>query len=185
MLALQQTAIRQIIPMYRALQDREQIELTTTVFPPDSSPGHRFRNSRAAPDRTFRCPARFHARPMRRHRCGARSNTIRRYSGGHRSGSGRPEGSVCPEVLPIVSTAGIRWLATDEGILYRSLQMAGQAWNRHYHLYQPYKVGTDAQPCRCCFVIARSQTPSDSFYPKTTPESAADDVLRRIRSLAL
>jgi len=44
-LALQQTAIRQIIPMYRALQDREQIELTTTPFfhpilPLVKRPGH-------------------------------------------------------------------------------------------------------------------------------------------------
>jgi hypothetical protein len=41
-LALQQTAIRQIVPMYTALQERGQIELTTTpFFSPDSSPRDR------------------------------------------------------------------------------------------------------------------------------------------------
>ncbi|MCS6317109.1 MAG: hypothetical protein H8K05_04900, partial [Nitrospira sp.] len=94
------------------------------------------------------------------------------------------EGSVCPELLPILGKAGIHWLATDEGILYRSLRMADQAWNRHYHLYQPYAVGTEDQPLTMVF---RDRDISDAFgfvYHKTTPESAADDVLRRIRGLA-
>lgn len=183
-LALQQTAIRQIIPMYRALQDREQIELTTTPFFHPILPlviDSEF-TRRARPDLPL--PARFHAPADA-------EAQVRRAVEYHTQIFGRApvglwpsEGSVCPEVLPIVSTAGIRWLATDEGILYRSLQMAGQAWNRHYHLYQPYKVGTDAQPLSMLF---RDREISDAFgfvYHKTTPESAADDVLRRIRSLA-
>jgi alpha-amylase/alpha-mannosidase (GH57 family) len=62
--------------------------------------------------------------------------------------------------------------------------MADQAWNRHYHLYQPYAVGTAEQPLTMVF---RDRDISDAFgfvYHKTTPESAADDVLRRIRGLA-
>ncbi|MDR4472663.1 MAG: glycoside hydrolase family 57 protein [Nitrospira sp.] len=183
-LALQQTAIRDIIPMYRALQDREQIELTTTPFFHPILPlviDSEF-TRRARPDLPL--PARFHAPADA-------EAQIRRAVEYHTQTFGRApvglwpsEGSVCPEILPIVSKAGIRWLATDEGILFRSLQMAGQAWNRHFHLYQPYRVGTDAQPLSMLF---RDREISDAFgfiYHKTTPESAADDVLRRIRSLA-
>lgn len=183
-LALQQTAIRDIIPMYRALQDRDQIELTTTPFFHPILPlviDSEF-TRRARPDLPL--PARFHAPADA-------EAQIRRAVEYHTQMFGRApiglwpsEGSVCPEVLPIVSKAGIRWLATDEGILSRSLQMAGQDWNRHYHLYQPYRVGTDAQPLLMLF---RDREISDAFgfiYHKTTPESAADDVLRRIRSLA-
>ncbi len=80
--------------------------------------------------------------------------------------------------------AGIRWLATDEGNLYRSLQMGNQAWHRHFHLYQSYTVGATDHPLTMVF---RDRDISDAFgfvYHKTTPESAADDVLRRVRGLA-
>ena len=61
MLALQQTAIRQIVPMYKALQDRGQVELTTTPFFHPILPlviDSEF-TRRARPDLPL--PARFHA----------------------------------------------------------------------------------------------------------------------------
>ncbi|MCC2639996.1 MAG: hypothetical protein K0S45_409 [Nitrospira sp.] len=183
-LALQQTAIRQIVPMYRALQERGQIELTTTPFFHPILPlviDTEF-TRRARPDLPL--PARFHAPADA-------EAQIQRAIEYHTQTFGRPpaglwpsEGSVCPELLPILGKAGIRWLATDEGILYRSLQAGNQQWNRHYHLYQPYAVGAADQPVTMLF---RDRDISDAFgfvYHKTTPESAADDVLRRIRGLA-
>ncbi len=183
-LALQQTAIRHIVPMYKALQDRGQIELTTTPFFHPILPlviDSEF-TRRARPDLPL--PARFHA-PADADAQVRRAIDYHTRTFGHApAGLWPSEGSVCPELLPILGKAGIRWLATDEGILYRSLQMAGQAWNRHHHLYQPYAVGTDTHPLSMLF---RDRDISDAFgfvYHKTTPESAADDVLRRIRSLA-
>ena len=183
-LALQQAAIRQIIPMYRALQDRGQIELTTTPFFHPILPlviDSEF-TRRARPDLPL--PARFHAPADA-------EAQIRQAIDYHRHTFGRPpvglwpsEGSVCPEMLPMVQQAGIRWLATDEGNLHRSLQMDNQAWNRPFHLYQPYWVGPAQPPLAMVF---RDRDLSDAFgfvYHKTTPESAADDVLRRMRSLA-
>lgn len=183
-LSLQQTAIRQIVPMYRSLQDRGQIELTTTPFFHPILPlviDTEF-TRRARPDLPL--PARFHAPADA-------DAQIRRAVEYHTGTFGRPpeglwpsEGSVCPELLPMAAKAGIRWLATDEGILYRSLQPTNQSWNRPYHLYQPYAVGAPDHPLTILF---RDRDISDAFgfvYHKTTPESAADDVLRRIRGLA-
>jgi alpha-amylase/alpha-mannosidase (GH57 family) len=183
-LSLQQTAIRQIVPMYRSLQDRGQIELTTTPFFHPILPlviDTEF-TRRARPDLPL--PARFHAPADA-------DAQIRRAVEYHTGTFGRPpeglwpsEGSVCPELLPMAAKAGIRWLATDEGILYRSLQPTNQSWNRQYHLYQPYAVGAPDHPLTILF---RDRDISDAFgfvYHKTTPESAADDVLRRIRGLA-
>ena len=183
-LALQQTAIRQIVPMYTALQERGQIELTTTPFFHPILPlviDSEF-TRRARPDLPL--PARFHA-PADAEAQVRRAIDYHTHTFGRApAGLWPSEGSVCPELLPILGKTGIRWLATDEGILYRSLQMADQTWNRHYHLYQPYAVGTAEQPLTMVF---RDRDISDAFgfvYHKTTPESAADDVLRRIRGLA-
>ena len=183
-LALQQTAIREIVPMYKALQDRGQVELTTTPFFHPILPlviDSEF-TRRARPDLPL--PARFHAPADA-------EAQIRLAIDYHTKTFGRPpvglwpsEGSVCPEMLPILEKAGIRWLATDEGNLYRSLQMGNDAWNRHYHLYQPYSVGPTDHPLT---IVFRDRDISDAFgfvYHKTTPESAADDVLRRVRGLA-
>lgn len=183
-LALQQTVIRQIVPMYKALQDRGQVELTTTPFFHPILPlviDSEF-TRRARPDLPL--PARFHAPADA-------EAQIRLAVDYHTKTFGRPpvglwpsEGSVCPEMLPMLAKAGIRWLATDEGNLYRSLQIGHHAWNRHYHLYQPYTVGaTD----HSLMMVFRDRDISDAFgfvYHKTTPESAADDVLRRVRGLA-
>ncbi|MEP7153363.1 MAG: glycoside hydrolase family 57 protein [Nitrospira sp.] len=183
-LALQQTVIRQIVPMYKALQDRGQVELTTTPFFHPILPlviDSEF-TRRARPDLPL--PARFHAPADA-------EAQIRLAVDYHTKTFGRPpaglwpsEGSVCPEMLPMLEKAGIRWLATDEGNLYRSLQIGHHAWNRHYHLYQPYTVGATDHPLMMVF---RDRDISDAFgfvYHKTTPESAADDVLRRVRGLA-
>ncbi|MGZ9189238.1 MAG: glycoside hydrolase family 57 protein, partial [Nitrospira sp.] len=183
-LALQQTVIRQIVPMYKALQDRGQVELTTTPFFHPILPlviDSEF-TRRARPDLPL--PARFHAPADA-------EAQIRLAVDYHTKTFGRPpvglwpsEGSVCPEMLPMLAKAGIRWLATDEGNLYRSLQIGHHAWNRHYHLYQPYTVGATDHPLMMVF---RDRDISDAFgfvYHKTTPESAADDVLRRVRGLA-
>ncbi|MBI4003046.1 MAG: glycoside hydrolase [Nitrospira defluvii] len=183
-LALQQAAIRQIVPMYKALQDRGQVELTTTPFFHPILPlviDSEF-TRRARPDLPL--PARFHAPADAEAQIRLAIEYHTKTFGRAPVGLWPSEGSVCPEMLPMLEKAGIRWLATDEGNLYRSLQTGNHAWNRHYHLYQPYTVGATDHPLTMVF---RDRDISDAFgfvYHKTTPESAADDVLRRVRGLA-
>jgi alpha-amylase/alpha-mannosidase (GH57 family) len=183
-LALQQTAIRQIVPMYTALQDRGQIELTTTPFFHPILPlviDSEF-TRRARPDLPL--PARFHAPADAEAQIRLAIDYHRKTFGRAPVGLWPSEGSVCPEMLPMLEKAGIQWLATDEGNLSRSLQMGHHAWNRHYHLYQPYSVGA---PDHSLTMVFRDRDISDAFgfvYHKTTPDSAIDDVLRRVRGLA-
>ena len=184
-LALQRTAIQDIVPMYRALADRGQVELTTTpFFHPilplviDSDIARRSR-----PDLPM--PARFHAPSDA-------ETQIRRAVEYHTLTFGRPpvglwpsEGSVCPEMVPFLHKAQLRWFATDEGILARSFHLAGRYWNRQHDLYQPYRVGAESQAMTMVF---RDRELSDNFgfvYHKTNPDSAADDVLRRVRDIAM
>ncbi len=182
-LALQLVAVQEIIPLYRRLMEREQIELTTTPFFHPILPlliDTDF-TQRARPDLPL--PSRFHAPDDA-------EAQLKRAVEFHAATFGRApvglwpsEGSVCPELIPMLSKVGLRWLATDEGILARSLNAAQQPWQRHQDLYQPYQVGSENHGVTMLF---RDREISDAFgfvYHKTTPSMAAEDVLRRLRQI--
>lgn len=183
-LAIQCLAVQDIVPRYRHLLDREQIELTTTPFFHPILPLviDTDMTRRARPDLPL--PTRFRAP-------GDAEAQLRQAVEFHRTTFGRPpiglwpsEGSVCPEMLPFVYHTGLRWFATDEGILARSLAMCHRPWHRQSALYQPYQIGEDDHPLTILF---RDREISDAFgfvYHKTTPESAAEDVIRRIRNIS-
>jgi len=182
-LAFQLATVQDIIPLYRRLMEREQIELTTTpFFHPilplliDTDFTRRTRPDLPLPSR-FHAPKDAEAQLQRAVEC-------------HTATFGRApvglwpsEGSVCPELIPMLPQVGLRWLATDEGILARSLDAARQPWQRNRDLYQPYLVGPEGQDVTILF---RDREISDAFgfvYHKATPETAAEDVLRRLRQV--
>jgi alpha-amylase/alpha-mannosidase (GH57 family) len=179
-LALQLTAMQEIVPLYRRLMEQEQIELTTTPFFHPILPlviDTDF-TRRARPDLPL--PSRFHAPEDA-------EAQLQRAVEFHTATFGRApvglwpsEGSVCPELIPMLPKVGLRWLATDEGILARSFAAAEQPWERHRDLYQPYLIGPENQDTT---IVFRDREISDAFgfvYHKTTPDRAADDVLRRL-----
>ncbi|MDZ4734165.1 MAG: glycoside hydrolase family 57 protein [Nitrospirota bacterium] len=182
-LALQLVAVQDIVPLYRRLMEREQIELTTSPFFHPILPlliDTDF-TRRARPDLPL--PSRFHApedaEAQRQRAVEFHAATFGRAP----VGLWPSEGSVCPELISMLPKAGLRWLATDEGILARSLDAAQQPWQRHQDLYQPYRVGPEGQDVTMLF---RDREISDAFgfvYHKTTPDTAAEDVLRRLRHI--
>ncbi|MEC4889097.1 MAG: glycoside hydrolase family 57 protein [Nitrospira sp.] len=182
-LALQRAAVQEIVPLYRRLAEQGQIELTTTpFFHPilplviDTDFTRRARPDLPLPSR-FRAPDDAEAQLQR-------AVAFHTATFGHPpAGLWPSEGSVCPELLPLVRRAGLQWLATDEGVLARSLDMGGQPWDRSRSLYQPYRAGEPGQEVTMVF---RDRDLSDAFgfvYHKTDPDSAADDVLRRLRAI--
>jgi alpha-amylase/alpha-mannosidase (GH57 family) len=182
-LALQRVAVQEIVPLYRRLLERGQVELTTSPFFHPILPLVIDTDTarRARPDLPL--PARFSApddaEAQIRHAVEFHTTTF----GQTPAGLWPSEGSVCPELIPLMARTGLRWLATDEGILARSLEAAQQPWERHRGLYQPYRVGSDGQAAT---IVFRDRDISDAFgfvYHKTTPESATEDVLRRLQSI--
>ncbi len=182
-LAIQRQVVLDIIPLYRRLMERGQIELTTTPFFHPIMPlviDTEF-TRRARPDLPL--PSRFHAPDDA-------DAQLRRAVEFHAATFGQApvglwpsEGSVCPEAIPLVAANGFRWLATDEGILARSRALAQQSFERHRDLYHPYRVGQDGQAVT---IVFRDREISDAFgfvYHKNTPDSAAEDVLRRLRDI--
>jgi alpha-amylase/alpha-mannosidase (GH57 family) len=183
-LALQRRTVQDIVPMYRRLADRGQIELTTTPFYHPILPLvlDTDYTKRARPDLPL--PSRFRAPEDAE----AQLRLAVEY---HTATFGKPpaglwpsEGSVCPELIPLLPRVGLRWLATDEGILARSLEGAQQPWHRQSQLYRPYRVGSGGEETAILF---RDRDLSDGFgflYHKTNADSASDDVLRRIKQIA-
>jgi alpha-amylase/alpha-mannosidase (GH57 family) len=183
-LAFQLRAITEIIPFYRRLAEAGQIELTTSAFYHpilplliDTDIARRSRPETPLPQR-FQAPSDAEAQ-------------IRNAVALHAELFGKPpqgfwpsEGSVCPEIIPMLRGAGLRWMATDEGVLARSLETSHRTWDRDQALYHPYTVGPPGEEIA---IVFRDRDLSDAFgfvYAKTTPESAVENVLRRISEIA-
>jgi len=183
-LALQRQTVQDIVPMYRRLAERGQIELTTTPFYHpilplviDTEHTRRARPDLPLPSR-FRAPEDAEAQ-------------LRLAVAYHAATFGKPpeglwpsEGSVCPELIPLLRRVGLRWLATDEGILARSLEASQIPWHRA-QLYRPYNVGMRGEEAT---IVFRDRELSDGFgflYHKTTADVAGEDALRRIKQVAL
>jgi alpha-amylase/alpha-mannosidase (GH57 family) len=177
LLDLQIAAMRRVLPLYRRLLARGQIEVTTTpyyhpILPliVDSDVA-----ARAAPGSPR--PPRFHwPEDAQAH--------VRRAVEAHRAAFGAPptgmwpaEGSVSPEIVPILAGQGIRWIGTDEQQLWRSLP-GGE--RRRSDLFRPYRVQVEGATVDAVF---RDTALSDLIgftYAKNHADVAVDDLVGRL-----
>jgi alpha-amylase/alpha-mannosidase (GH57 family) len=183
-LALQLQTVADIIPLYRKLSQSGQIELTTSPFYHpilplviDTDIARRARPDLPAPTR-FQAPA--DAVAQLRNAVALHTDLFGRAP----AGLWPSEGSVCPELIPMLREAGLRWTATDEGILARSVAAGHGSWNRRTDLYRPYLAGGPGEDVA---IVFRDREISDAFgftYAKTAPESAVENVLHRIGEIA-
>ena len=178
--------LRRVVPEYREASARGQAELSTSPFyhpilpllcdtdvylrthPDSRMPRDAFRHPEDASEQLARAVA-YH----------------RQLFGRAPEGVWPSEGSVSDAMVPLVAREGLRWMATDEAILARTI---GQSITRDGHgnveqpelLYRPYRVGTDAASVACGF---RDHTLSDLIgftYAGWSPEFAADDFVQRL-----
>jgi alpha-amylase/alpha-mannosidase (GH57 family) len=178
--------LQAVVPEYREAARRGQVELSTSPFyhpilpllcdtdiylrthPQSRMPRERFRRPEDALEQLTRAAA-LHERLF----------------GQRPEGLWPSEGSVADEMVPLVSRAGFKWIATDEAILARSI---GRAFTRDgagnveqpQDLYRPYRVGAAPLSVACGF---RDHTISDLIgfsYASWPAEAAADDFVRRL-----
>jgi alpha-amylase/alpha-mannosidase (GH57 family) len=184
--AIELELLRRVIPEYRDAADRGQVELSTSPFyhpilpllcdtdiyrrthPDSRMPREAFRHPEDAAEQLARAVA-YHERLF-----GRRPN-----------GLWPSEGSVSDAMVPLVTRAGLQWMATDEEILARTL---GRGFSRDGQgsveqpesLYRPYRVGAAADAVPCGF---RDHTLSDLIgftYASWSPDAAAEDFVRRL-----
>jgi alpha-amylase/alpha-mannosidase (GH57 family) len=164
-----------VVPRWKALQDRGQVEITCSplnhpILPllVDSDSARR-----AMPD--AKLPPRF-AHPE-----DAREQIVRGLDVAERTFGKRPvgmwpsEGSVSPEVADLLASCGVSWCATDEAILAKS-ELSGALPNAN----EPWACGGLS-------MLFRNRAASDAIgftYARTEPALATQDLLRRISGAA-
>jgi alpha-amylase/alpha-mannosidase (GH57 family) len=181
-LAAHARLLARVVPAYRRLAERGQVELSASpyyhpILPllVDIRAGRRARPQLTLPREPFSAPE-----DARRQ--------IERALVRHAQAFGVPprgmwpsEGSVSPEVAELAAECGLKWLATDEGVLFASLA-AEQRTRAAAH--QPWRVATSQGEITIFF---RDHELSDLVgftYQGWRPETAADDLLARLRSIA-
>ncbi len=98
------------------------------------------------------------------------------------------EGSVCQPMIPLLAQHGVRWIATDEGVLGQATQgfvgrdVHGNVRNPS-HLYRPYRVREGEHELD---IVFRDHALSDMIgfhYQRSQGEDAAQDFVRHLHDI--
>jgi alpha-amylase/alpha-mannosidase (GH57 family) len=135
--------LRLILPEYRAAQERGQIELTTTPYFHPIMPlvydTHIAR--RCQPHSPM--PSVFSAPDDVRAQLRLAQEQHEQVFGRRARGMWPSEGSIAPEIVPLMAEAGLDYFCSDEGNLFRGLQ-EDPAWNHrpieHLELFQGWRI---------------------------------------------
>ncbi len=106
-------------------------------------------------------------------------NAMTRWTGKRPQGLWPAEGSVCPEMVPMLADAGLSWMATDDRVLGLSLKAPPNTDASH----QPYTLAIDGKRIDILF---RDHGLSDLIgftYAKMPAEKAVDDFIGHIRTI--
>ncbi len=178
----------QVVPLYRKLAERGQVELTTSPYAHpilpllvDSTHARRATPGLPIPEPPFQAREDVLAHLQMAIECHERA------FGRRPLGLWPSEGAVSQEVVEAIDAAGFRWLASDEAVLGRCLgrwfQRDGQdAVTNPQALYQPYlaMIGNRPGPA----VIFRDHVLSDRIgfvYQQIPGEQAAEDLIVRLQ----
>ncbi len=178
-----------VIPTYRRLQERGQIEvITVPYFHPilplliDSHSARCANPGLAVPEPAFRHPEDAEAQVT------AALRFHERLLGRPARGLWPSEGAVSPEVAALAARHGLHWLATDEAILGRSLGFSfvrdGSGFVQDpARLYRPYRLLTPAGGINLVF---RDHDLSDRIgftYQHLGGMQAAEDLIVRLKHI--
>ncbi len=184
--AVELELLNRVIPEYRDAAARGQIEISTSPFyhpilpllcdtdiyrrthPHSPMPRQRFQHPEDAAEQFERAAA-CHTRLFGRRPIGLWPS----------------EGSVSDAIVPIVAAAGFKWMATDEQILARSLDLSLTRNQYGYveqpdRLYAPYRIRAGGAEVACAF---RDHSLSDMIgftYSGWDSEAAAGHFVQRL-----
>lgn len=166
-----------VVPVYRDFQNTGQIEVTTTPFYHPILPLLCDSSIAETAHPYVPLPSRFQFPKDAHHQLTTARDYMSAKLGRAPYGLWPSEGSVSDEVLGIAADAGFRWLATDNGVLGRTLQASAVPQVS----YRPYLWERDGRRMHCIF---RDHYLSDLIgfvYARMNPGEAAAHLLDRIR----
>jgi len=181
LLALHARLLAEVLPAYRRLAEQGRVELSASpyyhpILPllVDPRSARRARPQLALPTESWSAPEdarRQLARALERHA---------RTFGHTPAGVWPSEGSVSPEVVELAAGLGIRWLATDEGVLWASLPTESRA---RAALYRPWRIETPAGEVAMFFRDHELSDRVGFVYQRWDPDQAVADFLERLRKI--
>lgn len=181
LLAAQRRLMEQVVPRWRALAERGQVELSSTPYHHpilplvcDTDAARRALPGLQLPPR-FQRPedARWHVREAMR--------THAARFGAPPAGMWPAEGSVSPEALELLASEGVGWAASDEGVLLHSLPPDA---TRLRSLYRPWRFA--AGEGRELGMLFRDRPLSDLIgftYARAVAKEAVADFLNRVQAI--
>ena len=181
MVDLQYRILRAIVPIHRHLQDRGQIEVSTTPFYHPILP-LLIDTDRAIIDRPGAThPRRFAFPEDASAQVASAVDFHERRFGKPPEGIWPAEGAVSQFALPTFAAQGIRWLATDEGVLARSGRW-GYRTDDPDVLCQPYRAEEGDHRIAIFFRDSRLSDQIGFHYHRyADSESAAAEFLREVK----
>ena len=181
--------ISQLIPRYKALQEKGQIEISTTPHQHPILPLLLdFKSTLdAMPGATLPLSPQYdggEARAISHIKLAQTSHQIRF---GHKpTGMWPAEGAVSKPALMLMAEQGVQWAATGEGVLTHSLHKSNPAKalvSRHEYLYKPYKISDGIDEIVCFFRDDRLSDKIGFEYAKMHSTDAVRDFVRELEHI--
>lgn len=177
--------IADIIPRYKALQEKGQIEISTTPYYHPILPLLLdFRSTRdAMPYAPLPHCGQYSGGRERAHSHIAKAQKFHQARFGEMpDGMWPAEGSVSKAALGLLAEHGVKWAATGEGVLTNSLYKSFDNFNlaKREFLYKPYRVTDSGRSITCFF---RDDTLSDKIgfeYAKLYASEAVADFIKSL-----
>ena len=179
--------MRSIIPAYREAQERGQVELTTTPFFHPILPlvYDTALAERCLPQREF--PHRFHWPQDAEAQLALAIEAHERLFGQRPRGLWPSEGSIAPEMIPLMQQAGIEYFCSDEENLFKSIHSDpayAQTKVEHLELFQGWQIRYDGASVNGVF---RDRPLSDFIgftAARNPPEQAARHLIGHLQQIA-
>ena len=182
LLACQHAFLQRVLPAYREAAARGSVEISCTplnhpILPLlcDTEAAHEALPQLPLPAARFRYPgdAWYHVKTA--------LDETERVLGVRPRGMWPAEGSISETALRVLQTEGVRWAATDQGVLARSLARGGQAADARRH-FQAWRWGGDDAPA----LFFRDTGLSDALgfrYQSWRAADAVADLLVHLRAI--
>lgn len=176
---LQKEILAEIIPKLKELAEQKRIEVTTSPFYHPILPLLADTESakRALPGITL--PAKYSFPQDASAQIKRAMEFNKEFLNFNINGVWPPEGSVSPEIIPVLADAGIKWMASDEEILLHSLHTT-----KREVIYKPYNANVAGREIN---IIFRDKIISDcisfTYSKNKNNEDSVRDFMSKLNSV--
>lgn len=170
LLKKQHEVVCSILPLYKKMQDEGRIEISTTPYYHPIMP---ILCGRGRKDLDVKEDVAVHL-----------NKAVRLYTevfGRPPRGMWPSEGSVSPEIIPLLRKAGIEWIATDEGIVIESFR--GQGISRDDLVYRVFTAGKENAKIDIVFRDVNISNAISFRYSRMHSHRAAQDLVSDIQGI--